>query len=313
MGRMSGKSDSLQTPVRFVRYWLTGMIPLIAQSTAADQDRVDTGEVEESFSGDASAAEVGTAGAIGKYGAAGDHDSDARVGGLYRGEFEGGTMSLQLRSLRGQSSPENLTDRSFGEPSNLSGSNGLDHFEEKEPSEEVLRSSFHLSQVEWAKFRYFDGNQWSSTWDSRLRGELPVAIELSLWLLRINAKQATDQETTQNSPASGTARTWAGTETLSEPKDAYSIAEQEPQVDGGELSSVGDDNPMERQPEIRQLVVLRSAPLSGEPLQGNGLSSDNSLSDGIRGDDLRRGGLLKKSVSERKPNLSSPFSVHLSR
>ncbi len=321
--QVSGESVTLQMPVHFVRYWLASVMPLIAQTTEQDQNRVDTKGLEPSFSGNVSSAEAGTAGAIGKYGADGDLDSDERISGLYREEIVGVSMPTQLRSLRGRNSLENLTGRSSGGPSNFSGTGGLDLFEGQENSEEVIRHSFHLAQVEWAKFRYFDGNQWTSTWDSRVRGELPVAIEMSLWLLQLNSKQTSGQVTVQNLPASGVELTRAESEPISEPQAPFSIAEQEPQVESGEFSSTADDNPMERQPEIRQLVVLRSAPLSGEPLRGNGLASDGLLNDGLRSDGLRGDGLrgddlrgeeqLRNSISERNPNLSPPSSAFMPR
>jgi hypothetical protein len=71
---------------------------------------------------------------------------------------------------------------------------------------------------------------------------------------------------------------------------------------------------MERQPEVRQLVVLRSAPSSGDTLPvdgslGDELLDDGLLDDGLRGSGLREDGHLRNSILETNSNFSSPSST----
>ncbi|GAG36429.1 unnamed protein product, partial [marine sediment metagenome] len=235
-------------------------MPLMAQTAEAEQDREDGDGDGLSISGNGSTAEIETTASLGveTIGKGGDQDLEDRAGGLYREEVMGVSTPVQMGSLHGQSSLENLSYGSFSDPSKLSGMSGLDNFNEMEDSEEVIRRSFHLAQVEWAKFRYFDGNQWTSAWDSRVQGELPVAIEMSLWLLRLNAKSNAAPEISRNSPDSAREVTWTETEAMNETGSQFPIAAQESHAGNGQLSSLADDNPMERQPEVRQLVVLRS-------------------------------------------------------
>ena len=35
-----------------------------------------------------------------------------------------------------------------------------------------------VPEVIWLEFRYFDGSAWTSSWDSRSAGRLPVAVEM---------------------------------------------------------------------------------------------------------------------------------------
>ena len=35
-----------------------------------------------------------------------------------------------------------------------------------------------IPEVDWMEFRYYDGASWSSSWDSRSQGKLPVAVEM---------------------------------------------------------------------------------------------------------------------------------------
>jgi hypothetical protein len=314
----SGDGVAVQMPVRFVRYWLAGAMPLMAQAAEAEQDREDGDGADLSITGNGSVAEMETTGSLGA-GATGkgeDQNQEERAGGLYREEVVGVSAPVQMGSLHGQSSLENLRFGSFSDPSKLSGMSGLDNFNEMEDSEEVIRRSFHLAQVEWAKFRYFDGNRWSSAWDSRVQGELPVAIEMSLWLLRLNAKSKSnaDLEISQNSLTAAEGATWTETEAMNEPDSQFPIAAQESHAGNGQLSSLADDNPMERQPEVRQLVVLRSAPSSGDTLPvdgslGDELLDDGLLDDGLRGSGLREDGLLRNSTLETNSNFSSPSST----
>ena len=35
-----------------------------------------------------------------------------------------------------------------------------------------------VPEVEWLEFRYYDGSSWVDSWDSRITGNLPVAVEI---------------------------------------------------------------------------------------------------------------------------------------
>lgn len=45
-------------------------------------------------------------------------------------------------------------------------------------------SQDEVPEVVWLEFRYFDGSTWTSGWDSRAQGQLPVAIEMRFELSR---------------------------------------------------------------------------------------------------------------------------------
>jgi hypothetical protein len=202
---------------------------------------------------------------------------------------------------------ENLDSEGLSDYANTTGMPGLDApgFNspyETEDSEEVTRRSFHLAQVEWAKFRYFDGNRWKSSWDSRVQGELPVAIEMSLWLLRQGAKRSTGSVAleTPSTPAAG--MTWTEVETMSAADSQISHGQEDRQAGAADAdqSSLADDNPMERQPEVRQLVVLRTAPVSADGQSADRQSADRQSGDGQLGDGAR-----PEANSNRAPTSSA--------
>ncbi len=279
----SGSGVTVQMPVRFVRYWLAGVMPLVAQTAAAEQNSDDSEKMGLSARGIGDTQEWEVSGPMKP---AGENAVEEAATGLYREEVLGLSTSARMRPLRGRGALENLDADNLSGFDNTSGMAGLDMtglsgaglgmagldgpgFNSPyttEDSEEVTRRSFHLAQVEWAKFRYFDGNRWKSSWDSRVQGELPVAIEMSLWLLRRGAKHPTQSVTHEPSSAQAEGMTWTEVETMNATDSQLSASQQDRQ-DGdanGEQSSLADDSPMERQPEVRQLVVLRTAPLSGD-------------------------------------------------
>ena len=272
-------------PVRFVRYWLAGMMPLMAQQTTGETERPKPQEIGAALG-------IGTTGT----GAtedeadevAGSQESEEEAAGLYREEVVGVSGDARMRPLRGQDPLDNLEIGSLSDYSNTSGTaglgtSGLEPLAATENSEEVTRHSFHLAQVEWAKFRYFDGNRWKSSWDSRVQGELPVAIEMSLWLLRQGTQQAAASPGQQGPESASAAMSWTEVETMSAADSQFPLAKEPRQAGNTDAvsssetgSSETDDNPMERQPEVRQLVVLRTAPLPADRLPGDAGPKTNS-------------------------------------
>ncbi len=273
---------TVQMPVRFVRYWLAGVMPYVAHEAAGEYDRDDAEAIGLSVPELGAGHDLGTSalvGASGPMATAGGNEPEEAATGLYREEVVGLNTQAQMRPLRSQgslsqSSLEDLADP-LGDYTNPAAASGLEapgfsNPYESDLADEVTRRSFHLAQVEWAKFRYFDGNHWKSSWDSRVQGELPVAIEMSLWLLRQSANRSSGETDRDSSRPSATGMTWTEVETMSEEEPQRSAGHEDwPAAEAdGEQASLADESPMERQPEVRQLVVLRTAPVSGDTLPG---------------------------------------------
>jgi len=285
-----GHGVTVRMPVRFVRYWLAGVMPLVAQAAASEEESGNTEKMELSVPEIGTAQEMGTTDSMGTVG---ENETEDGATGLYREEVVGLGSPARMRPLRDQGVLESLDDHG-NDLARVTGTPGLSapgfHSPyETENSEEVTRHSFHLAQVEWAKFQYFDGNRWKSSWDSRVQGELPVAIEMSLWLLRRGSKPSVGSMVQEMPGTPEAEMTWTEVETMRDADSQWPGGQEGRQAEAApeELPSSAEDNPMERQPEVRQLVVLRTAPVPGdrptdENPSGNSLSGAGPSRDGDR-------------------------------
>ncbi len=54
----------------------------------------------------------------------------------------------------------------------------------------AAREDFLASEVTEMIFRYYDGTEWADEWDSELRGDLPVAVEITLAITMSNSSES---------------------------------------------------------------------------------------------------------------------------
>jgi hypothetical protein len=262
-GERSGGEADLEgehagVSVRLIRYWLAGAMPLVLDGEPSPSRRAHEEDLE------------GLDEAL---------DDEEVAAGLYREEVVQARSSANLVYHRRDSgSPADEPHSDHAPPISE------ETFPQEEGAAELSRSSFRLPQVEWAKFRYYDGSDWQSSWDSRVDGRLPVAVEMNLWLesrLRGEGSSSTarrDDATTATVGIVGTdgqeAESW---QTRSRARGDSTDYGPRPDAEdggssvagGGDLElDVGEDGPMDRRPEVRQLVVLRSAASQASPPPG---------------------------------------------
>ncbi|MBN1855177.1 MAG: prepilin-type N-terminal cleavage/methylation domain-containing protein [Pirellulales bacterium] len=230
---------AFRMPVRLVRYWLVGAVPV--GITAAIPARHENEPCDPDLAGHESAR------------------NDEKTG-LFREEY------IATNGMVKNTPPLELTRNSNQRlgPDLLSGGRA-DKSSESEFTEAPKRKEYHLSQVEWAAFRYFDGFAWRTSWDSRESGQLPVAVEMSLWLARRSRdKNKAEDSHRRDMLTDDEISQWIANERP--PEDTASRMGYHPgEVHENSLvqeesnKTLYDGDGSVRLPEVRQLVVLRSA------------------------------------------------------
>lgn len=120
----------------------------------------------------------------------------------------------------------------------------------------------HLPEIVSFRLRYFDGESWQSSWDSRERRELPVAVEMRFRLAEPMSTELTNAESGMAAESVGDASVSAGGGGM-EAADASASEEARLEAMSAD-SSVSDDprrmSSQTRPVEDHRYVVLLSSP-----------------------------------------------------
>lgn len=242
------KEDEIRIPVRTIRYWLAGVAPLGAAALQSAVELPLTGQNSDDLLANQPSPQ-----------------------GLVREEVEGVESFATLPHDEMGHATNEQDDRPKQESEN-----DIDpSLDQAEPTD-ASRKSFQLPEVEWAKFRYFDGVAWHTSWDSRAQGSLPVAIEMSLWLAKRHKGDSSRKEAADSSTQADKAP--SDRESM-DPKTDRRVASSHMESSSNSTFGEGNIPPLEgentyasngqepRLPELRRLIVLREPPTRKDSIE----------------------------------------------